>query len=118
VPPQETVARWGGDEFAVLLENAAGAQEIIELAERLAVVVAGAPFRIADREIGLTASVGVALADKSAPGVVLRNADVAMARAKDTGGGRVEVYARRCTRTWFAALTWPATCSGRSPGRS
>ena len=93
VPAQETVARWGGDEFAVLLENAAGAQEIIELAERLAVVVAGAPFRIADREIGLTASVGVALADDSAPGVVLRNADVAMARAKDSGGGRVEVYA-------------------------
>jgi diguanylate cyclase (GGDEF)-like protein len=93
VPAQETVARWGGDEFAVLLENAAGAQEIIELAERLAVAVAGATFRVADREIGLTASVGVALADKSAPGVVLRNADVAMARAKDTGGGRVEVYA-------------------------
>jgi diguanylate cyclase (GGDEF)-like protein len=93
VPAQETVARWGGDEFAVLLENAAGAQEIIELAERLAVVVAGAPFRIAEREIGLTASVGVALGDDSAPGVVLRNADVAMARAKDTGGGRVEVYA-------------------------
>ena len=37
VPAQETVARWGGDEFAVLVENAAGAQEIIELAERLAV---------------------------------------------------------------------------------
>ena len=93
VPAQETVARWGGDEFAVLLENASGVTEIIELAERLAVVVAGAPFRIADREIGLTASVGVALGDDSAPGVVLRNADVAMARAKDTGGGRVEVYA-------------------------
>ena len=41
----------------------------------------------------MTASVGVALADESAPGVVLRNADVAMARAKDSGGGRVEVYA-------------------------
>ena len=93
VPAQETVARWGGDEFAVLLENAAGVTEIIELAERLAVVVAGAPFRIADREIGLTASVGVALGDDSAPGVVLRNADVAMARAKDSGGNRVEVYA-------------------------
>jgi predicted signal transduction protein with EAL and GGDEF domain len=93
VPAQETVARWGGDEFAVLLENAAGNAEIVEIAERLAGIVAGEPFRVADREIGLTASVGVALADESAPGVVLRNADVAMARAKDTGGGRVEVYA-------------------------
>jgi len=93
VPAQETVARWGGDEFAVLMENAAAAQEIIELAERLVDAVAKEPFRVADREIGLTASVGVALADESPPGVVLRNADVAMARAKDGGGGRAEVYA-------------------------
>jgi diguanylate cyclase (GGDEF)-like protein len=93
VPAQDTVSRWGGDEFAVLMENAAGAQEIIELAERLAGIVAGEPFRVAERDIGLTASVGVALADGSAAGVVLRNADVAMARAKDSGGNRVEVYA-------------------------
>jgi diguanylate cyclase (GGDEF)-like protein/PAS domain S-box-containing protein len=93
VPAQETVARWGGDEFAVLMENATATQEIVELAERLVGVIAGEPFRVADREIGLTASVGVALADESAPVLVLRNADVAMARAKDTGGGRVEVYA-------------------------
>jgi diguanylate cyclase (GGDEF)-like protein/PAS domain S-box-containing protein len=93
VPAQETVARWGGDEFAVLVENAASTQEIVELAERLVAAIAGGPFRVADREIALTASVGVALADGSQPGVVLRNADVAMARAKDSGGGRAEVYA-------------------------
>jgi diguanylate cyclase (GGDEF)-like protein len=94
VPAAETVARWGGDEFAVLMENAPSVQEIAELAERLAGAIAGEPFRVADREIGLTASVGVALADsESTPTVVLRNADVAMARAKDTGGARVEVYA-------------------------
>jgi diguanylate cyclase (GGDEF)-like protein len=93
VPAQETVARWGGDEFAVLIENATATQEIVELAERLAGTIAGEPFLVADREIGLTASVGVALADEPRPGLVLRNADVAMARAKDTGGGRVEVYA-------------------------
>jgi diguanylate cyclase (GGDEF)-like protein len=93
VPAQDTVSRWGGDEFAVLMENSASAQEIIELAERLAGSIAGEPFRVAERDIGLTASVGVALADGSAPVVVLRNADVAMARAKDSGGSRVEVYA-------------------------
>jgi len=93
VPAQETVARWGGDEFAVLVENAAGAQEIVELADRLVAAIAGEPFRVAEREIGLTASVGVALADGSQPGLVLRNADVAMARAKDSGGGRAEAYA-------------------------
>ena len=92
-PAEETVARWGGDEFAVLVENMAG-QEIVELAGRLADAIAGEPFQVAGREIGLTASVGVALAgDGNPPGVVLRNADVAMARAKDGGGARVEVYA-------------------------
>ena len=75
------------------MENATATQEIVELAERLAGAIAGEPFRVADREIGMTASVGVAVANESPPGVVLRNADVAMARAKDTGGGRVEVYA-------------------------
>jgi diguanylate cyclase (GGDEF)-like protein len=96
VPAQETVARWGGDEFAVLVENAASAQEVSELAERLAGIIAGEPFRVAERDIGLTASVGVAFAEAgpgASPGVVLRNADVAMSRAKDSGGGRVEVYA-------------------------
>jgi diguanylate cyclase (GGDEF)-like protein/PAS domain S-box-containing protein len=93
VPSRDTVARWGGDEFAVLVENVPGAQEVGELAERLAGIIAGEPFKAADREIGLTASVGVALADGDPPDVLLRNADVAMSRAKDGGGDRVEVYA-------------------------
>ena len=94
VPAQETVARWGGDEFAVLIENAATGLEIVEIADRLVGAIAGEPFRVAEREIGLTASAGVALTgEESTPGVVLRNADVAMARAKETGGARVEVYA-------------------------
>ena len=99
VPVHDTVARWGGDEFAVLIENAAGAAEVTEIAERLVSAVAAEPFRVADQQIALTASVGVALTE-AAPGaadnpsgLVLRNADVAMSRAKDTGGDRVEVYA-------------------------
>jgi diguanylate cyclase (GGDEF)-like protein/PAS domain S-box-containing protein len=93
VPVHDTVARWGSDEFAILLENAGGAEEVAEIAERLAGAVGGEPFRVAGQQIALTASVGVALADVDQPGLVLRNADVAMARAKDAGGDRVEVYA-------------------------
>ena len=93
VPVHDTVARWGSDEFAILVENAGGAQEVAEIAERLAGAVGGEPFRVAGQQIALTASVGVALADVDPPGLVLRNADVAMARAKDAGGDRVEVYA-------------------------
>jgi diguanylate cyclase (GGDEF)-like protein/PAS domain S-box-containing protein len=93
VPVHDTVARWGSDEFAVLVENAASAQEVAEIAERLAGAVGGEPFRVAGQQIALTASVGVALADVDPPSLVLRNADVAMSRAKDAGGDRVEVYA-------------------------
>ena len=93
VPVHDTVARWGSDEFAILVENTGGAQEVAEIAERLAGAVGGEPFRVAGQQIALTASVGVALADVDPPGLVLRNADVAMSRAKDAGGDRVEVYA-------------------------
>ncbi len=96
VPVHDTVARWGSDEFAVLVENAGNDQEVAEIADRLAGAVAAEPFRVAGQQIALTASVGVALADLGPgdpPGLVLRNADVAMSRAKDSGGDRVEVYA-------------------------
>ncbi len=93
VPPHDTVARWGGDEFAVLIDGAPGVQDIADIAERMAGTISSAPFRVASRDIALTASVGVALADDSPPGLVLRNADVAMSKAKDSGGGRVEVFA-------------------------
>ena len=93
VPPHDTVARWGGDEFAVLVEDADSAREIVDIAERLAGAIAATAFRVADRDVSLTASVGVALADGEDPGYLLRNADVAMSRAKESGGGRVEVFA-------------------------
>ncbi len=93
VPSQDTVARWGSDEFAVLVETAASAQEIVDLAERLVDAIAAEPFQVAEREISLTASVGVALAGGGAPEDLLRNADVAMSRVKESGGGRVEVFA-------------------------
>jgi diguanylate cyclase (GGDEF)-like protein/PAS domain S-box-containing protein len=93
LPPDHTVARWGGDEFAVLIEGGLAAREIAELAHRLAGSIASSAFRVGDRQLSLTASVGVALADGSPPGYLWRNADLAMLRAKDAGGGQVEVYA-------------------------
>ena len=93
VPPHDTAARWGGDEFAVLIESAASVQEIVDIAEKLAASIAAEPFRVAGRDISMTASIGVALADGDLPEHLLRNADVAMSRAKESGGGRVEVFA-------------------------
>ncbi|HSR84644.1 MAG TPA: GGDEF domain-containing protein [Streptosporangiaceae bacterium] len=89
----DTVARWGGDEFAVLIESASSPQEIVDVAERLAGAIAAKPFQVAGREVSITASVGVAFADPEVADHLLRNADLAMSRAKDAGGGRVEVFA-------------------------
>src|ERR1700722_9974729 len=102
VPVHDTVARWGSDEFAVLVENTSSPAELAELAERLVGAISAEPFRVAGQQIALTASVGVAQAgrDSGTPdhpddptGLVLRNADVAMSRAKEAGGDRAEVYA-------------------------
>jgi diguanylate cyclase (GGDEF)-like protein/PAS domain S-box-containing protein len=95
VPAHDVVARWGGDEFAVLVEEAGSAQEIADTAERLVGVVAAEPFLAADTDVPLTASVGVALADDGQWEHLLRNADVAMSRAKEAGGARVEMFASR-----------------------
>jgi diguanylate cyclase (GGDEF)-like protein len=98
VPVHDTVARWGSDEFAVLIENAGTGPEVSEIAGRLVGAVAAEPFRVAGQQIALTASAGAAVAgtsdDSDDPaGLVLRNADVAMARAKEAGGDRAEIYA-------------------------
>ncbi|WP_240197141.1 putative bifunctional diguanylate cyclase/phosphodiesterase [Nonomuraea lactucae] len=94
VRPDDTLARWGGDEFAVLVETGGEAQLAVDLAERVLRAVSQEPFRVADRDVALTASVGVAFAEDDMPaGDLIRNADVAMARAKELGGRRVEVFA-------------------------
>jgi diguanylate cyclase (GGDEF)-like protein/PAS domain S-box-containing protein len=93
VPGHDTVARWGGDEFAVLIEDAASPQEVVDIAQRLTDAVAAEPFDAAGRQLSITASVGVAFADPDRAEHLLRNADLAMSRAKEAGGGRVEVFA-------------------------
>ncbi|KAB2342409.1 putative bifunctional diguanylate cyclase/phosphodiesterase [Actinomadura rudentiformis] len=143
VQADDTVARWGGDEFAVLVENPAETQTAVELAERLLRVLSVEPYRVGSKGIVLTASVGIAFVVDQEPGTVsgnalggtpgtvsgieldgqrgaghgaetpgeadgslnagrrlrrnaaelIRNGDLAMARAKELGGGRVEVFA-------------------------
>jgi diguanylate cyclase (GGDEF)-like protein len=92
VPPQDTVARWGGDEFAVLIDGTVSAEEVIDIARRLARSVASPAFQAGDREVSLTASVGVALPAAGPDVSVWHQADMAMSRAKEQGQGRVEVF--------------------------
>jgi diguanylate cyclase (GGDEF)-like protein len=90
----DTIARMGGDEFVVLCEELSQEGEAVELAERLQRLVMR-PFRIASgQEHLLTASIGIALCEAGAsdPEAILRDADVAMYRAKDLGGARHELF--------------------------
>jgi predicted signal transduction protein with EAL and GGDEF domain len=89
----DTAARFGGDEFAVLLEETSGPDEARRLAERI-IEELRAPMRIADREVQVRASIGIALspAGGEAPADLLQAADVAMYAAKGRGKGRYEVY--------------------------
>jgi len=92
VSPEDTVARWGGDEFAVLTEGTVSTAGLADIAERLARGVASQPFRLGDSDLSITASVGAALADGSAAADMWRNAETALARAKAAGGARVEMF--------------------------
>src|SRR5215472_2978710 len=92
VSPEDTVARWGGDEFAVLTEGTVGAAGLADIADRLARGVASQPFRIGDSDLSITASVGAALGGGGPAANVWRNAETALARAKAAGGARVEMF--------------------------
>ena len=86
----ETVARLGGDEFAVLLEDAESEDDAVRVARRITEALR-APLVVADREVTASASIGIASGDGAAEDLV-RNADVAMYRAKGSGKGRYQVF--------------------------
>ena len=93
VRPGDTVARLGGDEFAVLLERIERAEEAVHTGQRLRDVLQD-PFVLESREVLVRASTGIAVADSGLETAdeLLRNADLAMYRAKTTGEGGYELY--------------------------
>jgi diguanylate cyclase (GGDEF)-like protein/PAS domain S-box-containing protein len=91
VRASDTVARFGGDEFALLLEDV-GEEEAVALARRLLEQVSE-PIAIAGRNVALAASIGIVLSSGGASSKdMVRDADVAMYAAKDAGRGRLEVF--------------------------
>ncbi len=91
--PADTVARMGGDEFAVLLDEPPDAAVPVRVAERIAATLA-ASFELAGQELFVHASIGVAVAtsNQQTAAELLRHADVAMYAAKTHGKNRVEVF--------------------------
>jgi diguanylate cyclase (GGDEF)-like protein len=87
----DLVARWGGDEFTLLLPNT-GIAGAIRLAEKIRHAVASEPFRVEGAELDITVSVGVAAYPEhgSSGKDLVAAADAAMYRAKAGGRNRVE----------------------------
>ena len=106
--PQDTLARVTGDQFAFLLQSEREPDRITVLADTIRRVVT-APVVFGDREIFLTASLGIALPEPTGQirgEDVVKNAEIAMMHAKRLGGDRIEVFrpAMRAQRTDRIAL--------------
>jgi len=100
--PQDTLARISGDQFALILLSEKEPARIVAFAETLRRTLR-APIAFNDREIFLTASIGLALADNEPHRTeeVLKDAELAMYHAKRIGGDRIEIFkpAMRSSKT-------------------
>src|SRR5215207_3648578 len=89
----DTVARFGGDEFAVLLDGVEDANDTIRVAQRLQREVT-TPINVGGHEVFTSVSIGIALSNTGyeRPEDVVRDADTAMYRAKAAGKSRYEIF--------------------------
>ncbi len=95
----DTVARLGGDEFVILAEDIESDGEAVALAERVLDALED-PFPLGSSEVAILASVGISVSRRpdADPEAMLREADVAMYRAKSAGGRRMEIFDERLRR--------------------
>ena len=91
--PQDTAARLGGDEFAILVENILSVSGIEIVATRVLEAMER-EFEVCGHTIHASVSIGVAIAgpDHAVPELLIRDADFAMYRAKQDGGGRFDIF--------------------------
>ncbi|NOZ33054.1 MAG: EAL domain-containing protein, partial [Alphaproteobacteria bacterium] len=91
--PLDTLARFGGDQFGVILVSENNASKIAEVAEQLRKAMR-IPFNFGDRDLSISASIGVTIYDKKTSSAehVIHDAELAMMYAKRMGGDRMEAY--------------------------
>ncbi len=91
--PEASLYRLGGDEFTILLEGLTDPSDAMRLA-RTAQHVVAEPFIVDSREVRVSVSFGIAMSTTThdRPEDLLRDADVALRRAKSLGGSRCEVF--------------------------
>jgi diguanylate cyclase (GGDEF)-like protein/PAS domain S-box-containing protein len=103
--PGDTVARLGGDEFAILLHRVETASGAIHVAERIQEIL-NMNFSIDSHDVFVTASIGIAHSATGylSPEEILRDADIAMYRAKAGGKARYEIFDRDMHQSAVALL--------------
>lgn len=91
--PADVLARAGGDEFSILVDEVEGVEDAVGAAHRLHAAF-GSPFSVAGRELFTSASIGIAMyrPGYERPVELLRDADIALNNAKRAGRARHEVY--------------------------
>jgi EAL domain-containing protein (putative c-di-GMP-specific phosphodiesterase class I) len=91
----DTVARFGGDEFAVLMDGVRSVQEVLPLAQRL-LASTSEPYRIKGHEFVILLSVGITLSTSGYEFAedAMRDADIAMYKSKEAGGANFRIYDR------------------------
>lgn len=93
IRPEDTLARLGGDEFVIVIANLAKEEQIVAKADRV-LKIFQEPFRVAGRDLMITASIGISFypKDGKSADVLLRNADAVMYQAKIHGANNFQFY--------------------------
>src|SRR4029079_12690009 len=91
--PQDTLARLGGDQFAILLISGSDPHQVATLAERVRRALR-TPMKISSKAIILTASIGIVVHDgtQATAQDLVREGEIAMLRAKRSGADRIEIF--------------------------
>ncbi len=102
----DTIGRFGGDEFVILLDDLENERYISSLAQKILDTLIN-PFIINNHELYITASIGISIypSDGHDTETLLRNADIAMYRAKDLGKNNYQFYSDDMSARIFERLT-------------